>query len=89
MCIAHGFRAVRKQSTASAKSPTPLTPSSAAGTPSAGSKSDVRTAKSDGISINKMLGDVTREKCLELIYDALAFDSGAREWPLPLLTITY
>lgn len=36
-----------------------------------------RTAKSDGISIN--VGDKTRDKCVELIYDALSLDSGSRE----------
>jgi transcription elongation factor S-II len=35
----------------------------------------VRTAKSDGVSGGT--GDPTRNKCLELIYDALACDSGA------------
>lgn len=58
---------------------TPTTPSST-GTPGS-NKSDVRTAKSDGVVIAKMTGDVTRDKCLELIYDALVFDSGARECP--------
>ncbi|EKM51072.1 uncharacterized protein PHACADRAFT_263043 [Phanerochaete carnosa HHB-10118-sp] len=66
---------LRKQST-SVPPPTPTTPSSTAGTPS-NIKSDVRTAKSDGVVIAKMTGDATRDKCLELIYDALAFDSGA------------
>ncbi|KIP07884.1 hypothetical protein PHLGIDRAFT_35252 [Phlebiopsis gigantea 11061_1 CR5-6] len=68
---------LRKQSTASAQVTTPTTASSTSAKPSAaGAKSDVRTAKSDGISL-KMLSDATRDKCLELIYDALAFDSGA------------
>lgn len=29
-------------------------------------------------------GDTTRDKCAELIYDALAFDSGARKQPSAL-----
>jgi len=63
----------RKQSMSVTPS-TPTTPS--ASTPSAIVKtSDVRTAKSDGVSAST--GDNTRNKCLELIYDALAFDSGA------------
>jgi len=40
------------------------------------SKPELRTAKSDGIS-TAWSGDKTRDKCVELIYDALAFDSGA------------
>ncbi|KAF9074265.1 hypothetical protein BDP27DRAFT_1381402 [Rhodocollybia butyracea] len=34
-----------------------------------------RTAKSDGVKIS--VGDGTRDRCAELIYDALASDSGA------------
>ncbi|KAI0338712.1 transcription elongation factor [Trametopsis cervina] len=63
---------VRKQSVSVTPS-TPTTPS--ASTPSAARLSDVRTAKSDGVSAST--GDNTRNKCLELIYDALAHDSGA------------
>lgn len=63
---------VRKQSIASAASPAPSTPTAAT------SNSDIRSSKSDGININ-VTGDKTRDKCLELIYDALAFDSGARK----------
>lgn len=36
----------------------------------------VRTSKTDGIKTGT-LGDVTRDKCAEMIYDALASDSGA------------
>lgn len=47
-----------------------------------------RTHKSDGIAFgqgdNNKTGDKTREKCCELIYDALAQDSGARA-PSPSL----
>ncbi|KAF5331975.1 hypothetical protein D9611_008828 [Ephemerocybe angulata] len=41
-----------------------------------------RTAKSDGVSGN--VGDKVRDKCMELIYDALASDSTART-SVPLL----
>lgn len=37
---------------------------------------DTRSAKSDGIKV-EYTGDKTRDKCAELIYDALVFDSGA------------
>lgn len=53
--------------------PTPATPTSA--NPS---KLETRTAKSDAVKI-EVTKDKTRDKCIELIYDALAFDSGARE----------
>lgn len=42
-----------------------------------------RTHKADGIDFAKgegATGDKTRDKCCELIYDALAQDSGAREF---------
>lgn len=38
----------------------------------------VRTAKSDGVPTN-VLGDQVRDKCMQMLYDALAFDSGARK----------
>ncbi|TFY82027.1 hypothetical protein EWM64_g1991 [Hericium alpestre] len=58
----------RKASTA-----TPSTPS----TPSAANGSAAgRTTKSDGIKADAT-GDKTRDKCIELIYDGLAADSGA------------
>jgi len=53
---------------------TPLTPT--ASTSGSSFKTDQRTAKSDGISIS-VTGDKTRDKCMELVYDSLAFDSGA------------
>ncbi|KAL0948316.1 hypothetical protein HGRIS_010906 [Hohenbuehelia grisea] len=59
----------RKASIASAPA-TPVTPTGS------GSKSDTRTAKSDGVKIN-FTGEITRDKCTELLYDALACDSGA------------
>lgn len=59
----------RKASVAS----TPGTPS----TPTA-AKVELRTAKGDGVKGST--GDSTRDKCTELIYDALASDSGARKF---------
>lgn len=59
--------------------PTPATPTSA--NPS---KNDLRSAKTDGVQID-ITGDKTRDKCIELIYDALASDSGAREFHLSML----
>ncbi|KAF8880997.1 transcription factor S-II, central domain-containing protein [Infundibulicybe gibba] len=58
----------RKPSTSDAK--TPITPTGSSG------KVDVRTAKSDGVKVSGT-GDSTRDKCAELIYDALASDSSA------------
>ncbi len=46
--------------------------------PGGGTKyNDTRSAKSDGVKV-EYTGDKTRDKCAELIYDALVFDSGAR-----------
>lgn len=59
---------IRRQS-ASLQSPTPASPLSAAAA--------VRTAKTDGVPTDA-LGDKVRDKCTEMLYDALAFDSGAR-----------
>ncbi|KAI0668258.1 transcription elongation factor [Trametes maxima] len=54
---------------------TPVTPTASAS--GAGSKlNETRSAKSDGIKVD-YTGDKTRDKCAELIYDALVFDSGA------------
>jgi len=39
-------------------------------------KIETRTAKGDGVSAN-WTGDKTRDRCIELIYDALALESGA------------
>lgn len=70
---------IRKASTASTTAAsvapsTPVTPtmSSIGGS----SKTDTRTAKSDGVK-TAVTGDKTRDKCLELIYDALVWDSSA------------
>lgn len=54
--------------------PTPATPTSA--NSSKGSKE--RSAQTDGVDVD-LTGDKTRDKCVELIYNALASDSGARE----------
>ncbi|KAN0078077.1 Transcription elongation factor S-II [Tylopilus felleus] len=45
-------------------------------------KGDVRNSKSDGVKIT-VTGDATRDRCVELIYDGLACDSGA---PVDLIT---
>ncbi|OCH85855.1 transcription elongation factor [Obba rivulosa] len=69
--------AMRKASTASATtSQTPSTPMTPTMSTTSSAKMDQRTAKSDGVKI-EITGDKTRDKCTELIYDALAFDSGA------------
>jgi len=39
-------------------------------------KIETRTAKGDGVSAN-WTGDRTRDRCIELLYDALALESGA------------
>lgn len=41
------------------------------------SNSGARTAKSDGVSMS-ITGDKTRDKCIEILYDALALESGFR-----------
>ena len=55
-----------------------MTPTASA---SSFNKGEARTAKSDGVKTN-ITGDKTRDKCIEIIYDALASDSGARASPL-------
>ncbi|KAJ3486092.1 hypothetical protein NLI96_g4494 [Meripilus lineatus] len=65
----------RRTSTLNAGSASPSTPTTPSMSASS-SKSDLRTSRSDGIKIN-VTGDNTRDKCIELLYDALAFDSGA------------
>lgn len=65
--------AVRKLSVATASqssTPQPATPTSS------NAKGNPRNAASDAVKIGT--GDSTRDKCAELIYDALAADSGAR-----------
>jgi transcription elongation factor S-II len=57
-----------------ASAPKPAAVASPAPKPSA--QQSTRTAKSDGVKID-VLGDKTRDKCMELIYDALALDSGS------------
>ncbi|KAF4582728.1 RNA polymerase II elongation factor [Pleurotus pulmonarius] len=60
----------RKASIVSGPS-TPITPTA----PNSG-KPEVRTAKKDGVTMNHT-GDTTRDKCMELVYDSLAVDSGS------------
>jgi hypothetical protein len=43
----------------------------------ANSNSGARTAKNDGVSTS-ITGDKTRDKCIEILYDALALESGFR-----------
>jgi len=52
-----------------------MTPAPATPVSTNSSKNEVRTAKSDGVSISAT-GDKTRDKCAELIYDGLAMDSA-------------
>ena len=49
-------------------------------TVTANGKPEVRSAKVDGVKITTT-GDNTRDRCAELIYDGLAYDSGARTSP--------
>jgi transcription elongation factor S-II len=57
---------------------TPVTPTGVrAPAPAAASNAPARTAKTDGMKFNA-LGDKTRDKCAELMYDALALDSDQR-----------
>lgn len=60
--------AVRKASLASNGPATPQTPG--------GASANTRTMKSDGVH-GPVTGDRTRDRCIELVYDALASDSGA------------
>lgn len=53
--------------------PPPKTPT----TPTVGSQDVARSAKLDGVKVNAT-GDKTRDKCIELIYDALSIGSTAR-----------
>ncbi|KAH7915766.1 transcription factor S-II, central domain-containing protein [Hygrophoropsis aurantiaca] len=66
----NGKPVVRKASTSVPPS-NPATP-----TPTMNGKADVRTAKADGAKPGAT-GDTTRDRCAELIYDALACDSTA------------
>ncbi|KAI0738143.1 transcription elongation factor [Daedaleopsis nitida] len=67
---------VAKKATSSSAAATPSTPVTPTVASSGSKVSDTRSAKSDGIKI-EYTGDKTRDKCAELIYDALVFDSGA------------
>ena len=51
-------------------------------------KVETRTAKGDGVNAN-WTGDKTRDRCIELLYDALALESGARTFLVyPLLPLS-
>lgn len=70
------------------KSSTPVTPtltSVSTGARQGSAHTAQRTAKSDGIKGGT--GDATRDKCIELLYDALSSDSSARAF-FPSLTHT-
>ena len=69
------IQAAKKAVSSSTAGPsTPVTPTAIV---SGVKPTDNRSAKSDGVKID-FTGDKTRDKCAELIYDALVFDSGAR-----------
>ncbi|CAE6429843.1 unnamed protein product [Rhizoctonia solani] len=55
--------------------PTPIS-SKPTPTPTRPQSNVVRTIKTDGVKIESK-GDKTRDKCMELLYDAMASDSGA------------
>lgn len=55
--------------------PTPITPTGSAVKHNISSASN-RTAKADGVKGGT--GDATRDKCVELVYDALVGDTTAR-----------
>ena len=70
------FTAVRKDSTNGSASP--ATPTAANVASGSAIKGGPRSSKSDGVNVNAT-SDKTRDKCIELIYDALSSDSGARK----------
>lgn len=43
-----------------------------------------RNAKTDGVKL-ELYGDKTRDTCIGLLYDAIVFDSGARQYPFLVL----
>ncbi|KAF8492072.1 transcription elongation factor [Russula emetica] len=67
----HSKGAAKSSAPAPRKASTASVPSSTAGA----SNSGARTAKSDGVSTS-ITGDKTRDKCIEILYDALALESG-------------
>ncbi|TDL15784.1 transcription elongation factor [Rickenella mellea] len=69
----HAFQ--KKESTATPPQ-TPMTPSTLVASSPTSFKGQLRTAISDGVVIDAT-NDKTRNKCIELVYDALASDSGA------------
>jgi len=60
---------------ASSASVPPATATAAAAAGGSSNGSGARTAKSDGVSTS-ITGDKTRDKCIEMLYDALALESG-------------
>jgi len=65
----------RKSSVAESSGTPPVTPTVSSPT-LAFKNGQARTAKADGVKCT-VTGDSTRDRCIELIYDALAADSGA------------
>ncbi|KAG8690538.1 RNA polymerase II elongation factor [Ceratobasidium sp. 423] len=65
----------RKQSVSTPVASTP-TSSRPTPTPNQPQSNVVRTVKTDGVKLESK-GDKTRDKCMELLYDAMASDSGA------------
>jgi len=65
----------RKASIAESTGTPPITPTASSSSASL-NKGQARSTKVDGVNI-EITGDKTRDKCIELIYDALSFDSGA------------
>ncbi|KAI0821760.1 transcription elongation factor [Trametes gibbosa] len=68
--------AKKSASTTISNAATPSTPVTPTAGGSGSKLNETRSAKSDGVKI-EYTGDKTRDKCTELIYDALVFDSGA------------
>lgn len=66
---------VGKGSVAESTGTPPITPTAAS--PTVTLKGQSRSAKLDGVDLD-ITGNKTRDKCIELIYDALSIDSGAR-----------
>jgi len=69
--------AIKSENPSGTASPSaPSTPADVSRPPIPGAKPNApRTTKTDGINIST-LGDKVRDKCLEMVYDALASDSG-------------
>lgn len=74
---------VKQEKSASAAPPTPFSSAAAAKSPPA--TGAPRSAKTDGVK-TELYGDKTRDTCLGLIYDAIVFDSGARQYSFLVLS---